>query len=165
MDKRIILLNGPSSSGKTTLAKALQALLQERNNERFEIVSIDDLLEMSPDEAIYEDDVYEIAEKMCGRVSECLRTAPGVIVDHVITSERIFRKCKEAFAPYPTILVHVTCPPEELKRREAARGDRCTGSALASYEYLFPKDGYDATADTHGMTVEECCAAICRLLE
>lgn len=46
---QVILLNGPSSGGKSTLARALQRLL-EAQGRRFGIVSIDDLLEMSPDE-------------------------------------------------------------------------------------------------------------------
>ena len=30
--------------------------------------------------------------------------------------------------------------------------NRCLGSAEASAAYLFPKDGYDLTVDTHSMT-------------
>ena len=59
MRRQAILLNGPSSSGKSTLARALRRLLQEQGRE-FGIVSIDDLLEMSSEEPIYEDDVYAI---------------------------------------------------------------------------------------------------------
>lgn len=72
MCKQIILLNGASSSGKSTLAKALQAKIGERRNERYEIVSIDDFLNMKADEAIYEDDVFEISGRLCERVAEAL---------------------------------------------------------------------------------------------
>ena len=61
MEKQIILLNGPSSAGKSTLAKALQALIEDKRKERYEIVSIDDFLKMATDDVIYEDDVYEIS--------------------------------------------------------------------------------------------------------
>ena len=60
MQKQIILLNGPSSSGKSTLAKTLQKLIEEKRNEKFRIVSIDDFLKMTAEDAIYEDDVFEI---------------------------------------------------------------------------------------------------------
>ena len=42
----------------------------------------------------------------------------------------------------------------------AARGNRCPGSAAASDEYLFPKDGYDLTVDTHVMSSAECAEQI-----
>ena len=160
MDKRIILLNGPSSSGKSTLAKALQALLQERNNERFEIVSIDDLLEMSPDEAIYEDDVFEIYGMLCGRMLDALAAGRGVIVDHVITSRRIYDAFLSACGAYPLQKVLISCPVEVLRERELSRGDRHPGSAEASLEYLYPEEGYDLAVDTNTMTPEECAGHI-----
>ena len=61
MQKQIILLNGPSSSGKSTLAKSLQNLIEEKRTEKFGIVSIDDFLKMTAEDAIYEDDVFEIS--------------------------------------------------------------------------------------------------------
>ncbi|MBO5994644.1 MAG: hypothetical protein J6Q41_03950, partial [Firmicutes bacterium] len=90
MEQQIILLNGPSSSGKSTLARALQTLIMNERAERYEVVSIDDYLEMSPTETIYEDDVFEISENICRRALELLGEGSGVIIDHVITSERIF---------------------------------------------------------------------------
>ncbi|MGN1095227.1 MAG: hypothetical protein ACI4QR_02445 [Eubacteriales bacterium] len=47
MEKHIILLNGPSSSGKSTLSKSLQKMIEEKRNERYEIISIDDFLKMT----------------------------------------------------------------------------------------------------------------------
>ena len=61
MEKQVILLNGPSSSGKSSLAQLLQGLILTRRSERYEIISIDDFLTMSAQDAIYEEDVYEIS--------------------------------------------------------------------------------------------------------
>ena len=47
MEKQVILLNGPSSSGKSSLAQLLQGLILTRRSERYEIISIDDFLTMS----------------------------------------------------------------------------------------------------------------------
>ena len=141
MQKQIILLNGPSSSGKSTLAKSLQKLIEEKRNEKFGIVSIDDFLKMTAEDAIYEDDVFEISEKLCEKTLEVLESNPGVIVDHVITSERIFKQLKDKLSPYRLYLIHVTCPLDVLKQREKERKNRCAGSAESSYKYLFPKDG------------------------
>ena len=44
--KQIILLNGPSSSGKSTLSKTLQKMFKE-HGKQYEIVSIDDFMEIS----------------------------------------------------------------------------------------------------------------------
>lgn len=156
MEKQIILLNGSSSAGKSTLAKALQALIEDKRKESYEIVSIDDFLKMATDEVIYEDDVYEISGHLCRKVMEVFSIGQGVIIDHVITSERIFEQLKEAVSPYRLWMVRVTCPLEIIQRREQERKDRCSGSAEASYTYLYPKEGYDLTVDTHFMTISEC---------
>lgn len=160
MNPKIILLNGPSSSGKSTLARELQKILREERKEVYEIVSIDDFLKMTTEDVIYEDDVFEISPKLCEKALEHLEAKRGVIIDHVITSERIFEQLKEMLSAYPICLVHVTCPVEILKQREAERGNRCIGSAEASFEYLYPKEGYDVTIDTYGLSLEKGCTLI-----
>ena len=160
MKKQIILLNGPSSSGKSTLSRALQGLIEEKRQEMYTIISIDDFMKLSTDETIYEDDVFEISGDMCKSTLEALKTSPGVIIDHVITSERIFRQLTEMLGLYRIHLVHVTCPLNILLQRECARKNRCLGSAESSYTYLFPKDEYDLTVDTSIMTPDECSETI-----
>ena len=155
MEKRVILLNGPSSSGKSALAKALQTLIEEKRGERFEIVSIDDYLPMSGTEPIFEDDVFAVNGSLCAGMLAALDASSGVILDHVITSERIFAQFREALKPHPITTVRVTCALAVLRQREAARQDRCPGSAEASDRYLYPKDGYDLTLDTGPWGAEE----------
>ena len=162
--KQVILLNGPSSSGKSTLSKALQKAAGERLSERYEVVSIDDFMEGSPLETIYEDDVYAVSGNLCDRVLEILAGGSGVIIDHVITSGRIFSQLKEMLQAYPLRTVHVTCPVHVLREREQARGDRCPGSAESSAEYLYPKEGYDLTIDTAEGTPEKNADLIVRAL-
>lgn len=105
-------------------------------------------MRISPTDKIYEDDVFEISNDICKRALEFLAAGSGVIVDHVITSERIFTQFTEALSSWPIRTVQITCPLDILKRRELARGDRCVGSAEASAAYLFPKEGYDLVVDT-----------------
>ena len=165
MKQQIILLNGPSSSGKSTLSKALQTLIEEKRRETYVIISIDDFMKLSTDETIYEDDVFEISGDMCTSALEALKTASGVIIDHVITSERIFRQLTAMLGQYHIHFVHVTCPLNVLLQREYARKNRCLGSAESSYTYLFPKDAYDLTVDTSILTPEECSGKIFGMLE
>ena len=156
MKKQIILLNGPSSSGKSTLAKTLQKLIEEKRNETYAIISIDDFMKISTEETIYEDDVYEIAGDMCASTLEALNTCSGVIIDHVITSERIFHQLIATLGQFHIHFVHVSCPLEVLLKREYARKNRCIGSAESSYLYLFPKNEYDLTVDTSTMSPAKC---------
>ena len=162
MQNQVILLNGPSSSGKSTLAKGLQAFLRERSGVESAVVSIDDFMckILSEDEPIYEDDVFEISGEMCDEVLRLLDSTPCVIVDHVITSERIYRQFTDAMQGECLQTVRIDCPLEVLLQREQARGNRCAGSAEASYTYLYPKQGYDVCVNTHTMTTAQCCEEI-----
>ena len=164
MKKQIILLNGPSSSGKSTLSKALQRLIEEKRGETYAIISIDDFMKLALDETIYEDDVFEISGDMCLAALEALKTSPGVIIDHVITSQRIFCQLMDMLGQYPIHQVHVSCPLEVLLEREHARKNRCLGSAESSYTYLVPQEGYHMTVDTSVMTPAECSMEIYRML-
>ena len=167
MNGQVILLNGPSSSGKSTLAKGLQAFLRECSGVESAIVSIDDFMckILGEDESIYEDDVYEISGAMCDEVLRLLDGVACVIVDHVITSERIFRQLTDAMQAKRLLSVRVECPLEVLLQREQARGNRCVGSAEASYTYLYPKQGYDVCVNTHTMTTVQCCEQILQMLK
>ena len=66
----------------------------------------------------------------------------------------------------PFFFVHVTCPKEELVKRELARGDREIGLAVEQLEYLSPKEQiYDITVGTHVNTADECANKIIALLD
>ena len=148
MKQRVILLNGPSSSGKSTLAAALKELIRDKSTERYDVVSIDDFLQMTSSETIYEDDVFNISDHLCKRALEVLETGAGVIIDHVITSERIYTNLRENLDSFGILKVRVSCSLPLLRIRERERGDRSPGSAEASEKYLFPKEGYDVVVDS-----------------
>lgn len=152
----IILLNGASSSGKSTLAKFLQKYIKENQQEEYDIISIDEFLNMSIDEPIYEDDVFEISHLLCKKAVDVLKTGRGIIIDHVITSERIYNQLVESLKEYRMFKIQITCPLIELERREKERTDRYIGSAKASYEYLYPKENYDLSLNTSKLSLEEC---------
>ena len=153
--RQVILLNGPSSSGKSTLARELQTLIREQKGGDCKVVSIDDFMKTDPMETIYEDDVWAVSGDLCEQALEILGSGSDVIIDHVITSERIFRQLKEMLYAYPLHTVHIHCPLKVLVEREQARGDRCLGSAEASAKYLYPRDGYDLTVGTDGKSPRE----------
>lgn len=124
------------------------------------IVSIDDFLQMSTEDVIYEDDLFEISSKINDKILNMIEESHTLIVDHVITSQRILNQLKGTVDKYDFYKVKVTCPLEVLKKREE-RKNRCIGSAEGSYEYLFPKEGYDVEVDTFKLSSEECALIIC----
>ena len=65
MSLKVILLNGASSSGKSTLAKSLQKYIKDNKKEEYIIVSIDNFLSITVNEPIYEDDVFSNFPPLC----------------------------------------------------------------------------------------------------
>ncbi|MBR3430854.1 MAG: hypothetical protein IKG87_12205 [Clostridia bacterium] len=119
---------------------------------------------MSADEPIWEDDVFAVMPRMCERISTALQNGKMVIIDHVITSARIYRAVNDAVAGYQMKTVLVSCDIETLRRRETERGDRCAGSAEASIQYLYPKTGYDLCIDSSEASPEASAEVIFRSL-
>jgi chloramphenicol 3-O-phosphotransferase len=80
----VILLNGPSSAGKSSIAKALQQLLLDRGTDAV-ILSLDDYLKMSANEPIWEDDVFAVMPKtgydLCVDSSEA---SPEALAEEII---------------------------------------------------------------------------------
>ena len=142
----VILLNGPSSAGKSSLAEELKRLIDVKRKCR--VIALDDYLPMTPDEPIWEDDVFEVTPKMCDDIEESLNDGFFVVVDHVITSERIFEEVVYSIGKYTYKKVLVTCDVDVLRKREKERGNRFPGSSEASLQYLYPKNGYDIVVDT-----------------
>lgn len=143
----LLLLNGPSSAGKSTIARELRRLLCRRGVDPV-VISIDDHMKLSPGEEIWEDDVFEIMPDMGRDIAAALARGKWVIVDHVITSARIYGALLDAAAGYSVKAVRVNCSLETLRKRERERGDRFVGSAEASWRWLYPKEGYDLEIDS-----------------
>ena len=58
-------------------------------------------------------------------IAAALQDGKTVIIDHVITSARIYCALNNAVAGFQMKTVLVSCDVEMLRRREAERGDRC----------------------------------------
>lgn len=159
---KIIFLNGVSSSGKTTLSK----ILQERFPDQFFLLPIDILNEISPQKGSRSYDVRFTADPkpvmsaLFGCVKSFSDNGLNVIVDSVIAENAHFAldHCLNVFpdCDYPVLFVHVTCPLEELRRRERERGDRKIGWGESLLPILDPQDTYDLVLDTFNQTPEEC---------
>ena len=89
----------------------------------------------------------------------------GVIIDQVMTSERMDDGLPQALDGCSTLTVRVACAPEVLRRREVQRGNRCIGSAEASERYLYPKTWYGVTVDTGETSPDACARRILQALD
>lgn len=54
-----------------------------------------------------------------------------------------------------SFFIKVTCPVEELERREKARGDRQIGFAKMQLDWVHRHGEYDIEVDTHSHTTEQ----------
>ncbi|QHV54538.1 hypothetical protein DMI72_12420 [Akkermansia muciniphila] len=165
---RVILLNGASSAGKSTLARNLQLLLKEAAM----IFSMDDYLAMSRGkhetalEAVRESGLPFI-ESFHAAIAEAARKGALVIVDHVIgESRRWIQDLLNRLDGIPRILVRVECRQDVLLERERRRTDRTPAPAHAQRQHAgihrhFP---HDFSIDTSADTPRKCAMRLISLL-
>ena len=130
---RIILLNGASSCGKSTLAQALQRQLDAP----FWHWSIDHLLAAGvlPRERIASGEFTWAAlrpaffEGFHHSIPALAAAGNDLIVEHIVETPAWMQRLVELLAPFDVFVVGVRCPLHELERRERERGDRRLGSA------------------------------------
>ena len=144
---KIIFLNGVSSAGKSTLA----VKLQEHLTVPYCCLSIDNFLG-TIHEKFHNSDFRVILRQTLKAMHCTIRLFSdmglNVIVDHVLEKQEWLDECVELMHEHPVLFVNVTCPLEELRRREKERGDRTIGQAEGQLFKLVPKDTYDVEVDT-----------------
>ena len=160
---KIIYLEGVSSSGKTTLVKALQARLPEP----FFWLSSDNFWFMAPAPGLFENNV--IFEKVESAIINSIKLFSdlgiSVIVDIVpVSMSNSMENFVRALYECPILYVNVTCPLEELRRREKERGDRQVGMGESQLKWIASQEIYDITVDTYNNKIEECADKIIEIL-
>jgi chloramphenicol 3-O phosphotransferase len=166
----VIFLNGTSSSGKTTIAKALQ----EKLAEPYMYVSIDNFFHMYPErflrptsreEAIVlEHLVPAVLSGLHRSVASLAQAGNNVLVDHVLQEDGLLKECVENWAGLDVLFVGVKCPLEIAEQREKERGDRNIGTARYQFERVHIHDLYDIEIDTSLLNVDECVTRIMELI-
>jgi len=165
---RVILLNGASSAGKSTLARNLQLLLKEAAM----IFSMDDYLAMSRGkhetalDAVRESGLPFI-ESFHATIAEAARKGALVIVDHVIgESRRWIQDLLNRLDGIPRILVRVECRQDVLLERERRRTDRTPAPAHAQRQHagIYRHFPHDFSIDTSADTPRKCAMRLISLL-
>jgi chloramphenicol 3-O-phosphotransferase len=169
---KIIFLNGVSSSGKTTLGWKIQELA----NEHYYLISQDQFSEMWPAPFWFanpEKEFNHTMSMMYKAIEMFASVGENIVVDHVLlNNERLksdngegtFQDFNKQLEGYEVLFVQVACSIEELRKREAERGDREIGSAERQIQYLESLIEYNITVDTSKASIDECASKILELI-
>ncbi|WP_187355225.1 phosphotransferase-like protein [Paenibacillus tengchongensis] len=156
------MLNGVSSSGKSTLAKALAAKLPDYFH--YSLDDFDLVIERMEDREHNRLIPVETAYFYHRSIAMFADKGVNLIIDHVIHDEYTRDDWAVSLSDYPVLRVGVHCPPEELARRERERGDRRPGQAAEQLEFVHKNEQYDIEVDTFADSGEACAAAIVQAL-
>jgi chloramphenicol 3-O phosphotransferase len=179
----IILLNGTSSSGKSTLAHALQELLgqsyfhldldlfQKTWHPNFLIysegenpASVEGLLAVFRDGALAEIRIgpggFRFMDGMFRAIAGWASAGDNIIVDGAIYHPQVLRSAVQALYTFPILFVGVRCPLEVAERWEQVRGDRARGGARTFHDLVHAHGIYDLEVDTSLSTPAECAQII-----
>ena len=157
---RIILLHGASSSGKSTLAKAIQLELDEP----FLHFASDHLASGWPSRRDPEGAFKwwgDVRSRFFDGFQRCIATLASagndLIVDHIIEFPEWRAELRALLNPFDVFLVGVHCSLEELDRRERVRGDRWMGEGRSHVidDGIHSFGPYDYEIDTTGREPSE----------
>lgn len=176
---QIIYLNGPSSTGKSRLVRALQAKLDEP----YMHIGIDKLIGMMPPKfnnweggaaplgfswkATVDEDGSVIQELQTGPfarkviqsykevVKTLARQGHCLIIDDVAFGKDAVDEWRKQLENYKVLYVGLHAPLPVLEQRERERGDRIIGSARAQFKNVHQGVAYDLELDTFHDTLEE----------
>ncbi|SOC43228.1 chloramphenicol phosphotransferase CPT family protein [Ureibacillus acetophenoni] len=150
----IIVLNGVSSSGKSSLAHELTKLLPD-----FFTFSIDnydiviDKMEDRENERLIPIETEYFYHKNVAMFAD---RGVNLILDQIIHDTKTMHTFYETLSEYTILFVGVHCSPEELTRRELLRGDRHIGLAISQLEFVHKQEVYDIEVNTEQQPLSVC---------
>lgn len=175
---RIVLLNGAGSSGKSSIAKALQGIAAEP----YLHVELDAFIDMLPEVSFNQPDgiIFETQQvdshavvairsgALAARAMRGMRHAiaamatqgNNLIVDEVMLGEEKAADYARLLRPFEVFLVGVFAPLDVLEARERQRGDRLIGLARWQYDRIHKGMHYDLEVDTDTESAMACAELI-----
>lgn len=172
MAVRIIILNGGSSSGKSTLARCLQSLLPDP----WLTFGVDDFVDALPPEWWGSSAGIGVAPDGQLTVSPAVRSlhaawsigiaciaraGASIILDEVfLTGAEAQEQWRIALEGLPVLWVGVICDASVATQREAARADRVPGMAALQAQLVHQGVAYDIEVDTTHASSHDCARLI-----
>lgn len=171
MTTQVIVLNGGSSSGKSGVARCLQAVLPDPWLAFGTDTLVDAMpasmrssegIEFAPDGGVSVGPEFRTLEAAwIEGIATMARAGARVIVDEVFlggaASQQRWRK---SLGDLGVLWVGVRCDSTVAAGRETARGDRITGMAVSQAEVVHDGVFYDMEVDTTNTESLECARAI-----
>lgn len=172
---QVIVLNGVSSVGKSSVAKAVQRIARKP----FLHVQMDDFLAMLPPRAIEEEDglVFHRVDSqtinvrsgpIVRRALEGMRYAIAAMAErgnHMIVDDVFFEsedtEYRELLSQFDFRLIGLFAPLDVVRDRELARGDREIGLAQGQFERVHKGQAYDLEVDTSQAPPDAIARKIC----
>ncbi len=156
---RVLVLNGGSSSGKTTLARELQALLDAV----WLRLGVDTLIEAAPASMLAEGGLVlaedgevkvgaaftEVEDWWMAGVARMAEVGACILIeDSFISGRRGQERWRAALARVPVAWIGVRCDPAVAAERERQREDRVIGMANGQALAVHQGIDYDLEVDT-----------------
>lgn len=143
----IIFLHGASSSGKTTLARALQAEIELP----FWHISIDHLRDsgvlptqrFDSGDFVWTDSRKAFFDGFHASLAAYATAGNNLILEHILDTPGWAEDLHRHFAPHDVLFVALHCPLELLIEREETRKDRPAGSAEHDFHTIHRGRRYD----------------------
>jgi chloramphenicol 3-O phosphotransferase len=175
MPGRLVLLHGTSSSGKTTVARAVQRL----SDDPWVRLGIDSFWNAIDERWMehglraaegfaWTDDATIVPGPVGQRLAAGMRAALGafarsgndLLVDDVFIDAAWLDAWRRELDGLDWLLVGVMAPTHVLDERERARGNRIIGEARAQADVIHRGIEYDLTVDTSRQSSDECACAV-----
>lgn len=152
-----VVLNGASSSGKTSVAQALRDLL----GPAWVALSIDDLFRsLHPDRPSDWKTFHLLTQTLFDSAATFGRLGFSFVVDTVFERPECYRAYQVALSAFPTLFVSLNCPVAVLAQRETLRADRGPGLAAEQAARVHEGYRYDVSLDTSVLSPQQCAATI-----
>lgn len=163
---QLVVLNGASSAGKTTLCRKLQEVLTEP------------YIHLEEDRFVFNTYALRFIESAMGAeifrktmlgyyrsLKAFLSAGHNILADTGFYSTELLDTFVRELHGERVWMVGVMCSLEELEHREQARGDRQKGLAREQFETIHTCVVYDLQVDTSTTDVETCAEQIKALIE
>jgi chloramphenicol 3-O phosphotransferase len=155
-DIQVVFLNGPSSSGKSSLAHGLQ----QRLAVPYVFFPEDMFFSGLPGREYTDAEGYLYGSRLYNGFTRCVRTMVEsdnrVIVDTVAWNPGSLSGFVEALWDLKVFAVGVYCDLAVLEDRERLRGDRSTGLARRQYGKVHQNALYDIEINTSVADIDAC---------
>jgi chloramphenicol 3-O phosphotransferase len=174
---QVIVLNGGSSSGKTTIAVCLQDILPSS----WLRLGVDTLLDAMPQALLTSETgiafgadgsvrpgpaFRQLESAWMQGIAAMARAGARIILDEVFLSGVDARdRWRAALADVEVLWVGVRCDSAVATERERSRGDRIAGMAASQAQLVHVGMTYDVEIDTSEMSAMECARRIAQMVD